>query len=166
MNKSLKKKKTKEQHIEDVLVELEKGISNFQVMIQKKDKTIQGYMRLLKLTKVEYQKLFHKNKTLKEKIEAIEKKRNIKKEEKIIKMQYKPEADSEEEQEEQSEASEEEDFASGDEPKTVVYKKIAKHKKKEKNKTKKKQNKKHFWVPQQELKHTYWRIGYAVSKYR
>ena len=76
MNKSLKKKKkkkAKEQHIEDVLIKLKKGISNFQLTVQKKDKTIQEYMRRLKLTKAEYQKLFHENKTMKEKIEAIEK---------------------------------------------------------------------------------------------
>ena len=40
MNKSLKKKKkkAKEQHIEDVLIKLEKGISNFQLTVQKKTK--------------------------------------------------------------------------------------------------------------------------------
>ena len=89
-------------------------------------------MRLLKVAKAEYQKLFHKNKTLKEKIEAIEKQRNIKKEKKVIKRQYKPETDSEEEQKDKSEASEEEDCSFEDEPKTIVYKKIAKNKKKEK----------------------------------
>ena len=57
----------------------------FQLTVQKKEKTIQEYVRLLKLTKIEYQKLFNKNKTLKEKIEAIEKQRNIKKEKKMIK---------------------------------------------------------------------------------
>ena len=48
----------------------------------KRDKTIQEYLRLFKLTKTEYQKLLHKNKTLKEKIEAIEKQRKTKKEKK------------------------------------------------------------------------------------
>ena len=40
MNKSLKKEKqkTKEQHIEDVFVELEKDISSFQLTVQKKTK--------------------------------------------------------------------------------------------------------------------------------
>ena len=57
----------------------------FQLTVQKKEKTIQEYVRLLKLTKIKYQKLFNKNKTLKEKIEAIEKQRNIKKEKKMIK---------------------------------------------------------------------------------
>ena len=57
----------------------------FQLTVQKKEKTIQEYVRLLKLTKIKYQKLFNKNKTLKEKIEAIEKQRNIKNEKKMIK---------------------------------------------------------------------------------
>ena len=53
----------------------------------------------------------------------------MKKEKKIIKRQYEPETDSKEEQEEQSEDSEEEDCTSEDDPKTIVYKKIAKNKK-------------------------------------
>ena len=37
MSKSLKKpQKTREQHIEDVLVDLEKGLANFQLTVQKK----------------------------------------------------------------------------------------------------------------------------------
>ena len=52
MNKSFKKlPKTREQHIEDVLAELKKDLANFQLTVQKKDKTIQEYIRLLKLTK-------------------------------------------------------------------------------------------------------------------
>ena len=39
-----------------------------------KDKTIQQYIRLLKLTKQEYQKLFQENKILKEKVNSIERK--------------------------------------------------------------------------------------------
>ena len=66
-----------------MLIELEKCI--FPANSPKKEKTIQEYVRLLKLTKIKYQKLFNKNKTLKEKIEAIEKQRNIKKEKKMIK---------------------------------------------------------------------------------
>ena len=67
MSKSFKKKqKTNEQHIEDVLVELEKDLANFQLTVRKKDKTIQEYIRLLKLTNAEYQKLFEENKVLKE----------------------------------------------------------------------------------------------------
>ena len=52
------KQKSREEHMEDVLIELEKDLSNFQITIQKKDKIIQEYIRLLKLTKQEYQKLF------------------------------------------------------------------------------------------------------------
>ena len=67
MSKSFKKnQKTNEQHIEDVLVELEKDLANFQLTVRKKDKTIQEYIRLLKLTNAEYQKLFEENKVLKE----------------------------------------------------------------------------------------------------
>ena len=39
-----------------------------------KDKTTQQYIRLLKLTKQEYQKLFQENKILKEKVNSIERK--------------------------------------------------------------------------------------------
>ena len=74
MSKSFsKKRKAREQHIEDVLVELEKDLANFQLTVQKKDKTIQEYVRLLKLTKQEYQKLFQESKLLKERINSIEK---------------------------------------------------------------------------------------------
>ena len=79
MSKSfLKKLKTREQHIEDVLVELEKDLANFQLTVQKKDKTIQEYIQLLKLTKQEYQKLFQENKLLKERRYSIEKEKNCK----------------------------------------------------------------------------------------
>lgn len=79
MNKINKKnpKKTREQHIEDVLIDLEKSLPNFQLTIQKKDKAIQEYVRLLNLTKLEYQKPFQENKILKEKINSAERKRII-----------------------------------------------------------------------------------------
>ena len=60
-----KKQKNREEDIEDVLGELEKDLSNFQITIQKKDKTIQESVRLLKLTN---QKLFQKNKILEDKL--------------------------------------------------------------------------------------------------
>ena len=44
---------TREEHIEEVLVELEKVLSNFQLTISQKSKTIQGYIKLLKLAKIE-----------------------------------------------------------------------------------------------------------------
>ena len=59
-----KKQKTREQHTKDVLIDLEQDLKIFQLTIQKKDKTVQEYVRLLKLIKEEYQKLFHENKTL------------------------------------------------------------------------------------------------------
>ena len=60
-----KKQKNREEDIEDVLGELEKDLSNFQITIQKKDKTIQESVRFLKLTN---QKLFQENKTLEDKL--------------------------------------------------------------------------------------------------
>ena len=51
-----------------MLVELGKDLLNFQIIIQKKDKTIEEYVRLLKLTKQEYQKLFQEYKISKDKI--------------------------------------------------------------------------------------------------
>ena len=50
-----------------MLVELGKDLSNFQIIIQKIDKT-EEYVRLLKITKQEYQKLFQENKISKDKI--------------------------------------------------------------------------------------------------
>ena len=69
MNRKTKNVKTREEQIEEVLLFLEKNLTNFQVTIDKRDKTIQEYIRLLKLTKIEYQKLFNENKILKEKLE-------------------------------------------------------------------------------------------------
>ena len=69
MNRKTKKGKTREEQIEEVLLFLEKNLTNFQVTIDKRDETIQEYIRLLKLTKIEYQKLFNENKILKEKLE-------------------------------------------------------------------------------------------------
>ena len=60
-----KKQKNREEDIEDVLGELEKDLSNFQITIQKKDKTMQESVRLLKLTN---QKLFQENKILEDKL--------------------------------------------------------------------------------------------------
>ena len=60
-----KKQKNREEDIEDVLGELEKDLSNFQITIKKKDKTIQESVRLLKLTN---QKLFQENKILEDKL--------------------------------------------------------------------------------------------------
>ena len=74
-----KKKKSREEHIEDELVELEKNLSNFQITIEKKDKTIQEHVRLLKLTKQKYQKLFQENKIIKEKLNLIQKENDTKK---------------------------------------------------------------------------------------
>ena len=59
--------KTREQHIEDVLIDLEKNLSNFQLSLQTKDKTIKEYVRLLNLTKTEYQNIFNENRQLKKK---------------------------------------------------------------------------------------------------
>ena len=54
------KEKTREQHIEDVLIDLKKDLSNFQLSLQTKDKTIKEYVRLINLTKTKYQKIFIK----------------------------------------------------------------------------------------------------------
>ena len=45
-----------------MLIDLEKDLSNFKLNIDKKDKTIKEYIRLLTLEKKEYQKLFEENK--------------------------------------------------------------------------------------------------------
>ena len=70
---------------------------NFQLTVKKKDKTIQEHVRLLKMTKQKYQKLFHEIKLLKERINLIEKGKIVKKT--ARKRQYKVETDSDEEEE-------------------------------------------------------------------
>ena len=54
MNRKIKKVKSREEHIEEVLLNLEKDLSNFRLRIGKRDKTIQEYIRLSKLPKIEY----------------------------------------------------------------------------------------------------------------
>ena len=68
-----KQQKTREEYIEEVLAELEKDLSNFQFTIQKKDKVLQEYVKLLRIIKIKYQKLFNENEILKEKLEETEK---------------------------------------------------------------------------------------------
>ena len=65
-----------EQHIEDALIDLGKDLLNFQLSLQTKDKTIKEYVRLLNLTKTEYQKIFNENRQLKEKKNLSEKEKN------------------------------------------------------------------------------------------
>ena len=84
MNKGNKKQKTRQEEITEVLIDLEKGLSNFKLNIDKKDKTIKEYIRLLTLEKKEYQKLFEENKRLKEFLERARKNS----EKKYIKMKY------------------------------------------------------------------------------
>ena len=48
-----------------VLGELEKDIENFKLTIEKKDKQLNKFSKILKATKIEYQKLFKENKYLK-----------------------------------------------------------------------------------------------------
>ena len=50
MNRNKKKQKTKEEEINEVLVELENYLNNFKLSIDKKDKT-KEYIRLLELAK-------------------------------------------------------------------------------------------------------------------
>ena len=49
-----KKQKTREQHKEDGIAELDKDFQNFQLAVQKKDRAIQEHVRLLMLTKSDY----------------------------------------------------------------------------------------------------------------
>ena len=51
----------------------------FQPTVQRKDKTMQEYVRLLKLTKKQYQKLFQENKLLRKRINSIKKGKLVKK---------------------------------------------------------------------------------------
>ena len=68
-----KPQNTREQHIEEVLINLEKDLTNFQLSLQTKDKTIKEYVRLLNLTKTEYQNFFNEDRQSKEKMILLEK---------------------------------------------------------------------------------------------
>ena len=71
--------KKREEYIEEVLVELGEDLSNFQMTVDKKEKTIQKYIRLLKLVEIEYQRVFNENKSLKQEIELFKKQNQIEK---------------------------------------------------------------------------------------
>ena len=93
VNLSEKNKRLENSISRTYLLSLKKDLANFQLTVQKakkkkkkkkkREKTIQEYVRLLKLTKTKYQKPFEENKILKEKIATTGKERQIKKE-KII----------------------------------------------------------------------------------
>ena len=77
MNRKAKIVNTREEHIEKLLLDSKKDLSNFRLTTDKRDKTIQEYIRLLKVTKTKYQKLFNKNKVLKENLEKTKKEKKI-----------------------------------------------------------------------------------------
>ena len=47
-----------------VLGELEKDIENFRLTIEKKDEQLQKFSKILKATKIEYQKIYQENNEL------------------------------------------------------------------------------------------------------
>ena len=66
MNRRKTPTKTSEQlKIALVLCELEKGIKNFRLTIEKKGKQLNKFSEILKVTKIEHQKKFKENKNLK-----------------------------------------------------------------------------------------------------
>ena len=84
-----KKRKTKEQEITEVLIDLEEDLSNFKLNNDRKNKTIKEYIRLLILAKKEYQKLSEENKRLKETSERNKRQtKNSREEKKYKRRQY------------------------------------------------------------------------------
>ena len=74
MNRNNKnKRRTKEEEIKEVLIELENDLNNFKVNIDQKDKKIKEYIKLLELAKKKYQKVTHENNQLKQQILALRK---------------------------------------------------------------------------------------------
>ena len=57
MNKGKKKQKIREEEITEVLIDLEKDFSSFKLNIDKKDKIIKEYFRLLILAKKRISKI-------------------------------------------------------------------------------------------------------------
>ena len=70
MNKRKRLTKTKEQlrnkQVALVLGDLEKDIENFRLTTEKEDDQLNNYSKLLKVAKIEYQKLYKENKQLKD----------------------------------------------------------------------------------------------------
>ena len=70
MNKRKRLTKTKEQlrnkQVALVLGDLEKDIENFRLTTEKEDDQLNNYLKLLKVAKIEYQKLYKENKQLKD----------------------------------------------------------------------------------------------------
>ena len=60
------KQKIKEDHLPEILVEMGKDLNVLKLAIEKKDKHLSQYNEILKATKLEYQKLYSKNKELTE----------------------------------------------------------------------------------------------------
>ena len=67
-NEIKKKQKTREEEINKVLLEIENDLTNVKFSIDKKDKTIKEFFRLLELAKREYQKVHQENRHLKQQL--------------------------------------------------------------------------------------------------
>lgn len=63
-NRKKSKQKSKEDHLLEVLEDLEKDLNCSKITLEIKDNHISRYNKILKAAKIEYQKLFNKNKSL------------------------------------------------------------------------------------------------------
>ena len=92
MNRSKKiKVKTKDQEIKELLIDLQKDLSNFKLDNDKKDRKLKEYIRLLELARNEYRKVVQENNSLKRQILGFRQsrpKRKKKKKKKQIKRKY------------------------------------------------------------------------------
>ena len=63
-NRKKSKQKSKEDHLLEVLEDLEKDLNCSKITLEIKDNQRSRYNKILKAAKIEYQKLFNKNKSL------------------------------------------------------------------------------------------------------
>ena len=61
IGKKNKNKKTSNDDIKELLIELEQDLGNFKLNIDQKDKKIKEYIALLELTRTEYKKVVQEN---------------------------------------------------------------------------------------------------------
>ena len=110
MNKNNKSKhKTKEEEINEVLIDLENDLNNFKLSIDQRDKKSRRVYQAIELPKKEYQKVMHENNQLKRQVlglrKAHENKKQIKR--KYIIKQPDTESNSEQSGSEQSDKEKE-----------------------------------------------------------
>ena len=138
MNKNNKSKhKTKEEEINEVLIDLENDLNNFKLSIDQRDKKSRRVYQAIELPKKEYQKVMHENNQLKRQVLGLRKAHENKKQ---IKRKYiikQPDTESNSEQSGSEQSDKEKEYPEIKPPKKIKTEEIKKPIKKTKEKSKK-----------------------------